>query len=69
MPPTYPNGFVSPRWESWMGLGMGMWKGMEVLRECGLEEKVEGKVPLEQFGLSGGRGVAVGARCPTLSCG
>lgn len=52
-----------------MGLGMGMWKGMEVLRECGLEEKVEGKVPLEQFGLSGGRGVAVGARCPTLSCG
>lgn len=60
VPSTYSNGFVSPQWESPVGLGRGMWKGMEVLRECGLEEKAEGKVPPAQFGLGGEKGLRWG---------
>lgn len=44
---THPNGFFNHQWESWAGLGRGMWKGVEVLRECGFEEKAEDKVPLD----------------------
>lgn len=42
---------------------------MEMLRECGLIKKAEDKLPPDAVSPEGGGGMAVGARCPTLSPG
>lgn len=44
---------------------MGTWKGVEVLRECGLKKKAEAKVPPDSLALEG-KGGAAGARYPTF---